>query len=97
MIGWLSAGSAASTTTSELFLREFRKLGYVAGKNITFERRYADNELDRLPGLADEPVCLKVDVLLTPEGNGAFALKNASRSIPIVLLGPSSNPLNLNL
>ena len=79
-IGWLSPGSVASTTRIELFLREFRKLGYVEGKNITFERRFADDKLDRLPGLADELVRLKVDVLLTPGGNGAFALGTPGRS-----------------
>ena len=86
-IGWLSPGSVA-TTRIELFLREFRKLGYVEGKNIAIETRYAEDKLDRLPGLADELVRLKVDVLLTAGGNGALALKNATRTIPIVFLGP---------
>ena len=75
-----SAGSAARTpsgpgggpgTGAELFRREFSKLGYVEGKNITIEFRYADNQLDRLPGLADELVRLKVDVLVTPGDNGS--------------------------
>ena len=65
-IGWLSPNSVASTTRIELFLREFRKLGYVEGKNIAIETRYAEDKLDRLPGMADELVRLKVDVLLTP-------------------------------
>jgi putative ABC transport system substrate-binding protein len=95
-IGWLSPGSAASAN-NELFLREFRKLGYVEGKNITFERRSADDQLDRLPGLADELVRLKVDVLLTPGGNGAFALKNATRTIPIVFFGAVSDPVEAGL
>ena len=55
-IGWLSPGSAASTARIDLFLREFRKLGYVEGKNVTFERRSADDQLARLAGLADELV-----------------------------------------
>jgi len=70
-IGWLSPGSVGSTGRIELFLREFRKLGYVEGKNMTLERRSADDQLDRLPGLAHELVRLKGDVLLTPGGNGA--------------------------
>ncbi len=96
-IGWLSPGSAASTARIDLFLREFRKLGYVEGKNITFERRSADDKLDRLPGLADELVRLKVDVLLTPGGNGALALKNATRTIPIVFIGAVSDPVAAGL
>jgi putative ABC transport system substrate-binding protein len=96
-IGWLSPGSVASTTRFELFLREFRKLGYVEGKNITFEHRSADDKLDRLPGLADELVRLKVDVLLTGGGNGALALKNATRAIPIVFFGAVSDPVEAGL
>ena len=64
-IGWLSTRPASGPGSGpELFRREFRKLGYVEGKNIAFEYRYAENKLDRLPALADELVRLKVDVLL---------------------------------
>ena len=71
----------------ELFLRELRALGYVEGKNIAFEYRYAENKLDRLPALADELVRLKVDVLLTPAPTPtAVAAKNATKTIPIVFM-----------
>ena len=63
-----------------------RDLGYVEGKNIAFEYRFADNKLDRLPALADELVRLKVDVLVTPGTNEALAAKNATRTIPIVFM-----------
>jgi len=43
-----------------------REIGYVEGKNIAFEVRFADDKLDRLPALADELVRVQVDVLLTP-------------------------------
>jgi len=52
-----------------------RDLGYVQGKNIAFEYRFADDKLDRLPALAEELVRLKVDVLVTPGTLGALALK----------------------
>ena len=84
-------------TRIELFLREFRKLGYVEGKNIAIKTRHAEDKLDRLPGLADELVRLKVDVLLTPGGNGALALKNATRTIPIVFFGAVSDPVAAGL
>jgi putative ABC transport system substrate-binding protein len=87
-IGWLSPGSASSAEI-ESFLRELRKLGYVDGKNITLEFRYADTKLDRLPALADELVGLKVDVLLTVATPTALAAKNATRTIPIVFSGVS--------
>ena len=65
-IGWLASGSVATLGPgAELFRREFRALGYVEGKNVTFEYRYADNKPDRLPALADELVRLTVDVVVT--------------------------------
>ena len=82
-IGFLEARSA-SASGREFFWREFRKLGYVEGKNIAFESRYADDKLDRLSTLAEDLVRLKVDVILTPGINAALAAKNATRTIPIV-------------
>jgi putative ABC transport system substrate-binding protein len=81
-IGWLFA--AAPNTGQEAIVRMLRDLGYVDGKNISFEYRYANNKLDGLPALADELVRLKVDVLLTPGTPGALALKTATKTIPIV-------------
>ena len=83
-IGWLSPGSAASGNI-ESFLREFRKLGYVEGKNITIEYRFAQGKLERLPDLAAELVRLKVDVIVAAGGTPAIlAAKNATNTIPIV-------------
>jgi ABC-type uncharacterized transport system substrate-binding protein len=73
----------------EQLRRELRQLGYVEGKNIAFESRYAEGKLERLPALADELVLLKVDVLVTPATPGAIALKNATRTIPIVFTSVS--------
>ena len=84
-IGWVSLGSAPANIES--FLREFRKLGYVEGKNIAIESRYANDSFDRLPTLANELVRLKVDVLVTTSLAEALAAKDATRTIPIVLLG----------
>ena len=84
-IGWLHAGTAASDLLLPGLLREFRALGSVDGKNITFEFRYAEQEVDRLPALVDELVRLKVDVLLAVGPPAALAAKNATRTIPIVL------------
>jgi putative ABC transport system substrate-binding protein len=96
-IGFLRAGSESAASGIELFRREFRKLGYVEGKNITFESRQAENKLDRLPALADELVRLKVDVIITPGANDTRAAKNATRTIPIVFLGTVSDPVSLGL
>ena len=86
-IGYLGARPAAPGSGYELFRRDIRVLGYVAGKNIAFEYRSADNKLDRLPALADELVRLKVDVIVTPGAAEALAAKNATRTIPIVFFG----------
>ena len=82
-IGWLGARSASAPRARGI-RREFRALGYVEGKNIAFEYRYADDKLDRLPALADELVRLKVDVIVAPSTPAALAAKNATRTIPIV-------------
>src|SRR5262245_56830008 len=64
-IGWVGARTPSGPgggpgTGAELFRREFSKLGYIEGKNITIEYRYADDQLDRLPGLVDELVRVKI-------------------------------------
>ena len=82
-IGWLSARGGANRG-QEIIVSLLRDLGYVEGKNIVFEYRYADNNLDRLPTLADELVRLKVDLLISPGTPGALALKKVTRTIPIV-------------
>ena len=95
-IGWLSSGWSGSGRARELFRREIRALGYVEGKNIAFENRYAENKLDRLPALADELVRLKVDVLLVSSPPAALAAKNATRTIPIVFYNVA-DPVALGL
>jgi putative ABC transport system substrate-binding protein len=96
-IGWLSIGlySGPGSTIRGL-PPELRALGYVEGKNIAFDYRYAENKLDRLPALADELVRLKVDVLVTPGTPAAIAAKNATRTIPIVFFRVS-DPVPLGL
>src|SRR5262249_3352616 len=88
-IGWLSNSSATGTATSglELTLRELRARGYVEGKNIAIEIRYAENKLERLPALADELVRLKVEVMCTVGQPDLLAAKNGTKTIPIVFFG----------
>ena len=61
-------------------------LGWVEGKNVTFELRFAEGKLDRLAQLAAELVDLKVDVIVTGSTPGALAAKNATSTIPIVIV-----------
>jgi putative ABC transport system substrate-binding protein len=62
-----------------------RDLGYVEGKNIVIESRYAEGKLDRLPALAAELVRLKVDVIITGGSVSTRAAKAATSTIPIVM------------
>jgi len=84
-IGVLAPPSASFFSNRiEAFRQGLRDLGYVEGKNIAIEYRYAEGKLDRLPGLAADLVQLKVDVILTASEFGVLAAKNATRTIPIV-------------
>src|SRR6185436_2495602 len=83
-IGILSGTFASSNPARvEAFRRRLRELGYVEGKNIATEYRYAEGKLERLPDLAAELVRLKVDVIVTA-GVGILPAKKASLTIPIV-------------
>ena len=73
-------------TGRELLRRSLRELGYTEGKNIVYETRSAEGNLDRFPALAEELVRLKVDVLLTTSPDETLAAKNVTHSIPIVFL-----------
>ena len=69
----------------EAFKQRLREHGYIEGKNIVLEYRYAEGKVDRLRSLATELVQLKVDVIVTTSGNSARAASEATRTIPIVL------------
>ena len=85
-IGLLDASTAAGSAVLWDTLREeLRKLGWIEGKNIVFEYRFAEQKLERLPELAAELVRLKVDLILVPGVLPALAAKKATPTIPIVL------------
>jgi putative ABC transport system substrate-binding protein len=68
-------------------LREgIKETGFVEGENLTIAYRYADNQLDRLPGLAAELVRRKVAVIVTPGPSGARAAKAATATIPVIFM-----------
>jgi putative ABC transport system substrate-binding protein len=84
-IGFLGAESASGYTSRVDALRAgLRELGYVEGKNIAIEFRWADGNNDRLPELAAELVRLKVDVIVTHAFPGTRAARQATTTIPIV-------------
>ncbi|MSP38543.1 MAG: ABC transporter substrate-binding protein [Deltaproteobacteria bacterium] len=85
-IGLLYAGSP-STQADRIgaFRQGLRELGYVEGKNIIVEYRYAEGKFDRLPALADELVRLKVDIIVTGGEPATRTAKEATVTIPIVM------------
>ncbi len=85
-IGFLSTGSPSTTPARiEAFRQGLRELGYVEGKNIVIEYRYAEGKLDRLSELAGELVRLKVDVIVTAGSAPTRPAKEATNTIPIVM------------
>ena len=74
-----------SQNRTEAFRQGLRELGYVEGKNIVIEWRYAEGKLDRLPALAADLVGLKVDVIVTGGSGATRPAKQATGTIPIVM------------
>ena len=86
-IGFLGPTSAASNAGRMEALRAgLRDLGYLEGKNLVIESRWAEGKFDRLPELAAELVRLNVDVILTTGTPGIRAAKNATTTIPLVMV-----------
>ena len=84
-IGWLShASSATGTSEFEALRRGLAELGYVEGRNIAIEARWAQGDSARLPRLARALVELKVDVICTAGTPASIAAKQATTTIPIV-------------
>jgi putative tryptophan/tyrosine transport system substrate-binding protein len=85
-IGYLTGATRdGQAARIEAFQQGLRDLGYIEGKNIVIEYRYADEKLERLPALAVELVRLKVDVIVTGGGGNTRAAKEATTTIPIVM------------
>jgi putative tryptophan/tyrosine transport system substrate-binding protein len=85
-IGYLVAASPSSNATRiEAFRQGLRELGYVEGKNIVIEYRYAEGKFDRLPALAAELVRFKLDLIVTTGPTVTRAAKEATTTVPIVM------------
>jgi ABC-type uncharacterized transport system substrate-binding protein len=85
-IGYVSSTSpSAASSRIEAFRQGLRELGYIEGKNLVIEWRFAEGKLDRLPALAAELVRLNVDVIVTSGPTPTSAAKEATVTIPIVM------------
>ena len=88
-IGFLTPFSVSDPQNAlrlDAFRQGLRDLGYVEGKNITVEYRFTEGRQDRLPDLVAELVRLKVEAIITSSTPGVLAAKNASSTIPIVIV-----------
>jgi putative ABC transport system substrate-binding protein len=91
LIGFLvSANRSGSAHLTEAFIQGLRELGYVEGQNIVIEYRWADGNFERLPDLAAELVSLKVAVMVATVTQASLAAKNATATIPIVMVAVGS-------
>jgi putative ABC transport system substrate-binding protein len=86
-IGFLGTGSASAMTKPIEALRTaLRELGYVEGRNLVIEYRWGDGDAERLPGLAEDLIRLKVELIVVWATPAALAAKRATASLPIVTL-----------
>ena len=89
-IGLLQRRAAPTPTNpdplADAFLQGLRDLGYIQGKNIQIEHRYAEGRSNRLPGLVAELVQLQVDVIVVGSAQAIRAAKQATKTIPIVIV-----------
>ena len=86
-IGYLATASGATELPYiEAFRLGLRELGYVEGKNINIEYRYAEGRFERLQELAEELVRLKVEILVVPSATAAQAARKSNVTIPIVMM-----------
>ena len=96
-IGFLDNSTASGIAVlSEAFRQELSKLGWIEGKNIAIEYRFAEGKSDRLPELAADLVRLKVDLILVASNPSALAAKRATTTIPIVMTS-SPDPVAFGL
>ena len=98
-IGYVSSGDAASDSARAEGIRlALRERGYIEGQNIATEYRYADGKRGRTPELAAELVRLKVDIIVVSGAAGAIqTAKNATKTIPIVMVGGGGDPVRAGL
>ena len=98
-IGYLSSGNPTSESARAEGLRlALRELGYIEGQNIAIEYRYGEGKPNRYPELAAELVRLKVDIIVAAGGTVIVqAAKNATKTIPIVMMGGGLDPVEAGL
>ena len=92
-IGVLSLTTFENTTLAAVMMKGLSRRGYVVGRNIVFEEKFADGKVDRLPALAAELVRLKVDIIVAGPAVAIRAAHDATTTIPIVMAFSGEDPV----
>ena len=94
LLGYLAVGVAATDSArAEAIRLALRERGHIEGQNIATEYRYAEGKWERLPELAAELVRLKVDIIVVGGPRPIRAAMNATKTIPIVMVGTGTDPV----
>ena len=97
-IGYLSSNDPATESTrSEPIRLALRGFGYIDGQNIAIEYRFGEGKRDQYAELAAELVRLKVDIILVTGAGVLEAVKNATKTIPIVMVGWGGDPVDAGI
>src|SRR5688572_1187841 len=92
-IGVLSLTSFENTTLAKVTIEGLVRLGYVVGRNIVVEDKFADGQAERLPALASELVRLNVDVIVAGHTSAIHAARDATTTIPIIMSFSGEDPV----
>jgi putative tryptophan/tyrosine transport system substrate-binding protein len=96
-IGYLSSPTRESVEpTLQAFLHKLNQFGWIDGRNLHIDYRWAEGDMGRLPQLAADLVQSGVDLIVAPAGSAALAAKNATNDIPVVMIFPN-DPVGLGL
>jgi putative ABC transport system substrate-binding protein len=95
-IGYLHSGSSLDFT-DDAVKEGLRRFGYIIGRNIAIEYRYAEGKLDRFPILAADLVRMNVDMIVAVSEGGTRAAKKQTNTIPIVMVGVGADPAEAGL
>ena len=87
--------ASASASESAAFTQRLRELGYTEGQNLVIEWRFADGQAERIPALVAELIQLQVDCLVVSGTGAVQAAKQATSTIPIVMLNAGDDPVRL--
>jgi len=98
LIGFLSPVSVATSARNTAALRQgLRDLGYVEGRNIAIEYRFADGSSERLTELATELAALKPVVIIAGSTSGIVSASKVTKTIPLIMIGATGDPVAMGL